>query len=73
LVHIDEDNSRLTTNLHFLRRIFSDLRIPGPALKAAARTLLMAIGNPPENFSAFVKSEIDEWGKVVRDANFNAR
>jgi tripartite-type tricarboxylate transporter receptor subunit TctC len=29
-------------------------------------------GNTPQEFSAFVKHEIDRWGKVIRDNNIRA-
>jgi tripartite-type tricarboxylate transporter receptor subunit TctC len=27
----------------------------------------VAVGNPPDEFSAFVRSEIGEWGKLIRE------
>jgi tripartite-type tricarboxylate transporter receptor subunit TctC len=27
-----------------------------------------AVGNKPQEFAAFIKSEIDKWGKVVKTA-----
>jgi tripartite-type tricarboxylate transporter receptor subunit TctC len=31
-----------------------------------------AVGNSPEEFGAFIKSETAKWGKVIRDANIKA-
>lgn len=30
------------------------------------------IGNTPEEFGAYFRSEIDAWGKIVRDLNLKA-
>jgi tripartite-type tricarboxylate transporter receptor subunit TctC len=28
-----------------------------------------AVANTPEEFAAYIKKEVDKWGKVIRDAN----
>jgi tripartite-type tricarboxylate transporter receptor subunit TctC len=28
-----------------------------------------AVANKPEEFAAYIKKEVDKWGKVIRDAN----
>jgi tripartite-type tricarboxylate transporter receptor subunit TctC len=28
-----------------------------------------AVANRPEEFAAYIKKEVDKWGKVIRDAN----
>jgi tripartite-type tricarboxylate transporter receptor subunit TctC len=30
------------------------------------------IGNSPQECAAFFKSEMDKWGKVIKDAGLNA-
>ena len=32
----------------------------------------LASGNTPEEFTAYVKAEIDKWGAVVKSANIKA-
>ena len=40
--------------------------------KLAAQSVI-AVGNSSAEFSAYVKGEIDRWGKVIKDAGIKAK
>ena len=40
--------------------------------KLAAQSVI-AVGNSSAEFSAYVKSEIDRWGKVIKQAGIKAK
>ena len=29
----------------------------------------MSVANKPDEFAAYIKKEVDKWGKVIKDAN----
>ena len=48
------------------------LKSPEVKDKLAAQSVI-AVGNSSADFSAYVKSEIDRWGKVIKDAGIKAK
>jgi tripartite-type tricarboxylate transporter receptor subunit TctC len=36
-------------------------------VKRLAAEGLVVVGNPPEEFGAFVRAEIVEWGKLIKE------
>jgi tripartite-type tricarboxylate transporter receptor subunit TctC len=43
-----------------------------PEVRPAARRRLELVGNTPEQFGDFIKSEIVKWGKVIKAAGIRA-
>ena len=44
-----------------------------PDVKERFATLgLEPVGNTPEEFGAYIKAEIERWGKVIRDAKIGS-
>jgi tripartite-type tricarboxylate transporter receptor subunit TctC len=51
---------------HVYQAVAKVLKNPD-AVKRLADDGLVAVGNPPEEFGAFVRAEIAEWTKLIRD------